>query len=1196
MASETQSMTEQEDFTPAETLQHVEESVPLRGPLGWELLLKPLASLKVTVILLALGIFLVFIGTLAQTTMGNWQAVDSYFRTYYAWIEFKVFFPPAWFPSMHQNPDQFPIPGGFPFPGGWTIGIAMLINLFAAHSIRFKIQSHGSQTVLGVFVLMLGLAVTWLVIASGSNPEGFQAIPFFEWSSLWNCSLITFGLLGLALACFAIWSDRLKKTARIGLMATTLATWGFISWLYINNYHLDDSAMRILWQLIKATCAAMVLLGGCMLLFKRRGGIVLLHGGIALMMINELLVGMYAVEGQMHIEEGQTVNYAMDIREVELAFVDPSDPKTDDVVVVPESILLSGSKISHPDLPFDLQLEKYYPNSKVRNLKESEETIATSGAGQVILAEETRTGTGTDSASDVDIASAYVTLFDKQSGEKVDTRLFSQHLKPEKLKLGEKDWEVALRFKRDYKPFSIHLIDVDKQDYLGTNTPRDYSSYIQLHDPESGELRKIRIWMNNPLRYAGDTYYQSNYFKDPITGKEMTGLQVVTNFGWMIPYVACMIVVVGLFHQFGMTLIRFLKRRINAGPQTTSTTHDQTEKKKSKSKHLAEHPPQSDWGSIAVPAFVLLIMVSYILPKMQSPETTSDEFDLPRFATLPVIEGGRCKPIDSYARNTLRVLSNRTDYVDTNGNKQPAIRWFLETAAHTEASMNVDIFRIENLEVLGMLGLKERSGFRYTFNDIYEKLPEIEKQAAQARETDPLQQTTFQRKIVELYEKINTYTLLKRSFWIPVINMDNQEQALQELAFVRQENFKLKNLTQPRPLLIPAQSTNAESDEEEITWEAVPIVWQENLLNVVVKQQKENPALKAYEDMMASFASKDVDAFNSALTTYKSAVAKLADDKYEPAKVQFETRFNYAEPFYYASIVNLVAFVFAILAWIGWSKGFGRTATGLILFGLVIHTAALIARIYISGRPPVTNLYSSAVFIGWGGIVAGLIIEFIYRIGVGNIIASSCGFGTLLIAHYLSLDGDTFTVLQAVLDTQFWLATHVVCITLGYTATFVAGLLGLIYVIRGVLTTNFTPAISKEISRMIYGTLCFALFFSFFGTVLGGLWADDSWGRFWGWDPKENGALMIVLWVALVLHARWDKAVGDRGLAVLAIVGNIITAWSWFGVNELGAGLHSYGFTEGVLLALGGFVISQLVAVSLGCLPRQYWVSHRRAA
>src|SRR5690606_947943 len=151
---------------------------------------------------------------------------------------------------------------------------------------------------------------------------------------------------------------------------------------------------------------------------------------------------------------------------------------------------------------------------------------------------------------------------------------------------------------------------------------------------------------------------------------------------------------------------------------------------------------------------------------------------------------------------------------------------------------------------------------------------------------------------------------------------------------------------------------------------------------------------------------------------------------------------------------------------------------------------------------------------------------------------------TLRIAHALAADGDTFVVLEAVLDTQFWLATHVVCITLGYATTYMAGLFGLLYIALGVFTPGLNSRIAKELTRMNYGVLCFATLFSFWGTVLGGLWADDSWGRFWGWDPKENGALIIVLWNALVLHARWGAMIKERGMAVLTVLGNITVSWA----------------------------------------------------
>ena len=211
-------------------------------------------------------------------------------------------------------------------------------------------------------------------------------------------------------------------------------------------------------------------------------------------------------------------------------------------------------------------------------------------------------------------------------------------------------------------------------------------------------------------------------------------------------------------------------------------------------------------------------------------------------------------------------------------------------------------------------------------------------------------------------------------------------------------------------------------------------------------------------------------------------------------------------------------------------------------------------------------------------------------IGLGSAVAAFAGFVTLIIAHNLALSGDTMEMLRAVLDTNFWLATHVVIVTLGYASTFVAGLLAIIYILRGL----FTPLLKHKSGdwnrasrwrRMVYGIVCFATLFSFVGTVLGGIWADQSWGRFWGWDPKENGALLIVLWNAAILHARWGGMIRERGLMVMAIFGNIVTSWSWFGVNMLGIGLHSYGFTDAPSSGCSLFVASQVALIILGLLP-----------
>ena len=184
-----------------------------------------------------------------------------------------------------------------------------------------------------------------------------------------------------------------------------------------------------------------------------------------------------------------------------------------------------------------------------------------------------------------------------------------------------------------------------------------------------------------------------------------------------------------------------------------------------------------------------------------------------------------------------------------------------------------------------------------------------------------------------------------------------------------------------------------------------------------------------------------------------------------------------------------------------------------------------------------TNLYSSALFIGWGAVLLCFLTEKYLRLGVASAMGSLIGFGSLVIAHNLSLDsslnptGDTMEMMRAVLDSNFWLATHVVIITIGYSTTFLAGFLGIAYVLQQVILSLFGESSKcgpilkksdKEISRilgaMIYGITCFSLFFSLVGTVLGGIWADQSWGRFWGWDAKENGALLIVIWNAILLH------------------------------------------------------------------------------
>jgi ABC-type transport system involved in cytochrome c biogenesis permease subunit len=313
-------------------------------------------------------------------------------------------------------------------------------------------------------------------------------------------------------------------------------------------------------------------------------------------------------------------------------------------------------------------------------------------------------------------------------------------------------------------------------------------------------------------------------------------------------------------------------------------------------------------------------------------------------------------------------------------------------------------------------------------------------------------------------------------------------------------------------------------------------------------------------------------------------------------RASFEFLFNRLQPFSQSMTLYVLAFLLACASWLGWSSLLRRSAFYVLLLAIAIHTFGLVSRMYLQERPPVTNLYSSAIFIGWGAVIVALILERIFRDGIGTACAGAIGFVTLIIAHHLAGSGDTLEMLQAVLDTNIWLATHVVAITTGYSAMFLAGTLAIIYVVRGVFTKSLKKQTADSLARMTYGVVCFATLFSFVGTVLGGIWADQSWGRFWGWDPKENGAVLIVLWCAITLHARWGGFIRQRGLMIMALFGNIVTSFSWFGVNMLGVGLHSYGFMQKAFPWLVGFMISQLALMAVAAMPLERWRSFRTAS
>ncbi len=1159
-----------------------------------------LASLRLTVVLFALSIFLVFTGTLAQVDHGVWDVVNhSYFRVWFAHIQFQAFERLA---QMFVPGANWGLTGGFYFPGGKLLGGLLLVNLIAAHSVRFKIAASGKRLAIGLAIIVAGAVITTLVIRSGMNDTIESELTPAFCDTLWQA--MRAALAGVALFgayLLVLRYGRSKPAEWWLLLAVDVPLVVVAVWLFLNpQARLDDSGLRILWQLAKGLAAGVVLLLGCALVFHRRAGIVLLHAGVALLMCSEMWTGLQANEAQMSIVEGQTTNYASDIRTTELAVVDRSNPDQDHVVVVPAGLMEgnvgAATRIEHADLPFTLQVHRWLGNSAVRAAKAGEPNPATAGSGLRTVADEARRETGVDTAAGVDFPAAYVELFSKENGTSLGTFLFAAELTEQPIEVDGKPYDVALRHKRINYPYTLTLNDFRFDRYTGTNTPKNFSSLVQLQDPAHNVDREVAIWMNNPLRYAGTTFYQADWDKRTEQG---TVLQVVENPGWMAPYVACMLVMTGMLAHFGITLTKFLQRSTSRASELQLAGGLGT---------------ASTFAKWVVPAVVVLLFAGYVTSKLRMPHNTASEMQVYEFGKLPLAYQGRVKPYDTVARNTLQILSGKQEVIgkDKTGwfaklthstEITPAVVWLLDAISDAPAGSQHRVFRIDNLELIEALGLEPREGsWRYSTEDIRDHFDELQKQIQLAAAQPDGQRSHIQQAVIELADKLTRYATLVKSFRSLAISTE-PENVLTSLQQVQADIESLREAEAPQgvpPADVLGRWTTLKEGEFQL--------FQDRAL-----ERSVNPATVALSTLLDAYSKGDVTTFNKRLADYRIVLAdyeksldakakQLAAAGVKPSevlsqgRVNFEVAFNQFSPFYYSAALYLIAFVLGVAAWLGWTVPLRRASIGLLWFTFALHTLALAGRIAISGRPPVTNLYSSAIFIGWACVLLALVFEWIYKLGLGNIVAAVIGFLTLLVAHFLSLDGDTFIVMQAVLDTQFWLATHVVCITLGYATTFLAGAFAVLYVLLGQVFGVLSDEDRKQLTRMTYGTLCFAIFFSFVGTVLGGLWADDSWGRFWGWDPKENGALILVLYNALVLHARWGGIVGPRGIALLAVGGNIVTAWSWFGVNALGVGLHSYGFDSTIAMWLLTFGLSQLAIIALGLIPAEVFRGRKSAA
>ena len=586
---------------------------------------------------------------------------------------------------------------------------------------------------------------------------------------------------------------------------------------------------------------------------------------------------------------------------------------------------------------------------------------------------------------------------------------------------------------------------------------------------------------------------------------------------------------------------------------------------------------------------------------------------------IPVQENGRIKPLDTYARNQLLSIYAKRSIsadIELEGNlksKISAVEWLIDITIHPEKADRYNIFKIRNPEVVGSLGLIWDTDHLYNRREVLLGLQDRLEYFGKIQSTPEDEWTEFDTQMMNIYSNVLRFQEISYSFTslLNIISISDSTLA-NMLSCNVDKKISYYDVMKNANVLISASENISNKKIEHWTKTDTAISILLNQIHHINQDQfarhlkiipSENNSvddvwLSVWEIMDGRTLSSEQKEILSALSGYLNARLEnnniLADKflmRYENALIPYanilninnikrEKWYNEINLFTKSIIFYILAFLVLAISWLNNNLLIRKISFISLLIGFLFHFYGIIVRILIMQRPPISTLYESVIFVSVIGVFSSILLEFKRKDGTGIFVGSICGTVLHFVGFGYASDGDTLGMLVAVLNSNFWLATHVTTITTGYGTSLFAGLLGHVYLIQYI---RF-PSEKKYLNGLyqnIYGVTLFALFFTMFGTILGGIWADQSWGRFWGWDPKENGALLIVLWQIMLLHMRIIGSVTSVGFAFGMILNNIIVVLAWFGVNLLSVGLHSYGFAEGIARNIFIFI---LIEFTLGVI------------
>jgi len=595
-------------------------------------------------------------------------------------------------------------------------------------------------------------------------------------------------------------------------------------------------------------------------------------------------------------------------------------------------------------------------------------------------------------------------------------------------------------------------------------------------------------------------------------------------------------------------------------------------------------------------------------------------------ATIPVQSQGRVKPLHTWANFALLGTNGRRSCKTADGETISAMEWWLDATFRPRVGRTHLSILIQDSEVLDALDLgdvSKKKRDRYSYDELVpdaktrNKLREL---AQRFHDVDEKERSLVEDGIVNLESTVSLFEGLTRMFAVFRFEPEVDGSETLRQVFKGEKRARFTELLAKSAELVafmqketgaadphaghghgggdaaPSEDAKAVGDllssayeasdnglmigmlppsatiDQEAQWYAIhDVVGFATLRGMVDPAQLE--ALRALESMVGSVGNQAQ--FLESLKTYHQKVRSMAEKRGEYSKIEQEVSLYELDPFGKSLVLYIIAFVLLAVTWLRpqW-RWLELLAWGMLWATLVLHTYGVVQRCLIRERPPISTLYDTVVFITGAGVLSMLLIEHMNRRKVALALTPIVGFlGLFIASRYEVLKGtDTMPQLPAVLDTNFWLALHVTCISIGYCAGLLAGIIAHVYVLGKVFRFKADDqAFYRNVGKMTYGVLCFALLFSLVGTILGGIWANDSWGRFWGWDPKENGALLICIAQLAILHGRMGGLFKTFGVCQGAILGGTVVAFSWWHVNHLGVGLHSYGFTSGIIRGLAIF-------------------------